>query len=233
MNHLILEQVIKLANVSMTASQDKKQDYLIQAQDLLLEHLAIHSRDTDAWLLLTLLECNPPFYDPERIIQYASAVLAYDEGNVYALLFLSYADYYLMGGQDSALINKLSQAKSDDQDFLSLIEIAKARFWEFRNQEEYEKCLLRSIELCKTHVTSYTMLGEFYIQRKRYKEGILILKQALFNLNRVFTPYNIVPISPADMNSFLDEFFVGTVMNYMIYNQLNALINEYEDVDAY
>lgn len=229
MHNLILEKAIRLAEKSMVVSPDEGQDYLIEAQDILLEHLAANPRYTDAWLLLAQLECNPPFYDPDRIMQYTESVLSYDKGNVYALLFLSYADYYLLGGLNDGLIDKLSQAKSDDQNLLSLIELAKARYWEFRNSIEYEKCLLRSIELCDAYVKNYEMLGRLYIKQGKYKDGVLLLKQVLSNLDRVFTPYNTVPISPVSIKSFLDEFFTGTVMNYMIYNDLCALVKEYEN----
>lgn len=229
MHNLILEKAIRLAEMSMAVSSDEGQDCLIQAQDILLEHLEANPRDTDAWLLLAQLECNPPFYDPERIAQYAESVLSYDKGNVYALLFLSYADYYLLGGLNDGLIDKLSLAKSTEQSLLSLIEVAKARFWEYRNNIEYEKCLLRSIELCNTYVKNYEMLGRFYIKQGKYKDGVLLLKQALSNLERIFTPYNTVPISPVSIKSFLDEFFTGMVMNYMIHNDLCALVKEYEN----
>lgn len=129
-----------------------------------------------------------------------------------------------MGAQDNELVDKLSQAKSDDQDLLSLIEIAKARSWEFRNTEEYEKCLLKSIELCKTHVTNYVMLGRFYIKQGRHSEGVSLIKQALLNRNR-----EDVEEGPASMSGLLEYFFADAEG---IDNQLKNLVNEYENSDS-
>lgn len=61
MNHSILEKMMNLINLSRGTSPKEEEMYLSQAQDLLLEYLKIHSKDTDAWILLTLLECNPHF----------------------------------------------------------------------------------------------------------------------------------------------------------------------------
>lgn len=223
MNNSILNKAISIANMSINAPREERQDYLIQAQDLLLKHLELFPQDTEAWILLALLECNPPFYDPERIKQYTNTVLTYDKGNVYALLFLSYADYYILGSSDKTLINKLSQAKNDKQELLSLIEIAKARYWEGRNESEYEKCLLKSIEFCKTYVENYAMLGKLYIKQKKYAQGILLLKEAVNNITKMASFKKINPSSPTDMQYFLEEFFSG---NNLLHYQLLSLIEE-------
>ena len=231
MGNLILKKVIDLANFSTQVPRDKKEDYLTQAQDILLKHLKDQPKDTDAWILLTRIECNFPFYDPDRIKQYTDAVFSYDKGNVYALLFRSYMDYYILGSSDDLLIDKLLQVKSDNKELLSLIEIAKARYWECRNKQEYERCLLRSIELCKDYVTNYEMLGIFYIKQGKYAGGIALIKQALFNVDRVFTPENALGCSPADMDCFLKEFFSGLTMNFLIYNELSSYLVKYQDYE--
>lgn len=222
MDHLIFEKVISLAKLSRIVSLDKKEGCLAQAQDILLEHLEVYPRDTDAWLLLTRLECNSPFYDPERIIKYTGAVLSYDKGNIYALLLLAYSDYYLTGSQDDELVDKLSQAKSDDQYLLSLVEIAKARSWEIRNKEEYEKCLLKSIELYKDNTTSYAMLGKFYIKHGKFSEGVPLVKQALLNEKKE----GIGVYNPADINGLLKDFFAYAVG---VDDRLRDFVKEYEN----
>jgi tetratricopeptide (TPR) repeat protein len=217
----LVEKAKNLVNLSIGVSFKEEVRYLEQAQDLLLEHLEIYHDDIDAWLLLTRLECNAPFYDPERIIKYTGAVLSYDKGNIYALLLLAYSDYYIIGSADDELVEKLSQAKSGDRSLLSLIEIAKARSWETRNKEEYEKCLLKSIELCKTHVANYAMLGELYIKQGRYSEGVQLAKQSIVNENREDVGGN----SPADMDYLLEYFFIKAER---VNGDVRAFVKEYE-----
>ena len=227
MNDSILKKAIDIANFSDNVPGEQRCDYLIQAQDLLLEHLEKFPQDTKAWLLLTRIECNSPLYDHERIYSWCNSVLSYDPENVYALLFLSYADHYLTGNSDNKLINKLSQAKSDHPELLSLIEIAKARYWEDRNKEEYEKSLLNSISLCKKHVRNYEMLAKFYTKQKKINLAIPLIKQAIINQKELRSKNKNDDWNVTDMNDLLEEFFIG----YGICNKLRDLVKEYDKVN--
>src|SRR5271170_2901192 len=100
MNNSVLEEAKKIARQSRIVSREHKEKYLEEAQEILINYLNDYKQDTHAWLLLTRIECNSPFYDPYRIIDYVSHVLFYDPSNAYALLFWSYADYFLMGSSD-------------------------------------------------------------------------------------------------------------------------------------
>src|SRR5690242_11578567 len=129
-----------------------------QAQNMLMEYLKSNMQDTQAWLLLVRIECNSPFDDYDRIVHYAEHILSYDPSNAYAALFLSYAEYYMRGSLDDNLGYKLNMAYNSDPEIKSMIELAKARHFEYRDAIKYEQALQKSIEYCSTHVKNFRML---------------------------------------------------------------------------
>src|SRR5271170_680581 len=124
-----------------------------------MNYLHNHQRDTEGWLFLARLECNSPFYDPDRIIDCVNHILLYDPLNTYALLFWSYSDYYLKGNLDQDLYNKLCMVHDENPKIMSLIELAKARFLKLKDSIKYELALKKSIDYAPELVTHFCMLG--------------------------------------------------------------------------
>jgi|GEM_PF-1917647 len=203
--------------------------YLLDAENALLEYLKQNPNDMEGWLLLLCIETNPPLEDPYRIIEFAQRFLENYPLNPYALLFWSYADYYLMANDNEELYRQLYEAKSDDTEIMSMIEVAKARYCEKRDIKKYEECLLASIYYCDYHVTNYGMLGQFYIEHNRIKEGIALIRQGFKNIKRLVTPENAgIDSDPVSLQDFLNEFFTGTTIVYVEYGRLCNLIQEAE-----
>lgn len=204
MQNSILEQARALARPGKEAD-------LASAQELLMNHLVVNPYDTDAWLLLTRIECNSPFDDADRITHYAEHVLSYDPSNAYALLFLAYADYCMRGSSNNDLYDKLCMAKSDDIIIKSMIEIAKAQYFEFRDHKKCEEALKKSIQYCPTHVINFRMLGQLYIRQGNSAEGKLLIEQGTQNFKNFFKHHNIETWG-ADCTSIMGhlyEFFAG------------------------
>ncbi|MCX5925488.1 MAG: hypothetical protein NT124_04330 [Candidatus Dependentiae bacterium] len=178
MQNSILEQARAIARLGNQGIDIER------AQQLLMDHLIVHPQDTDAWLLLMCLECNPPLYDQYRIIHYAQHVLSYDPSNAYALLFWSYADHYFMGDLDDDLHEKLSMAHSDNKEVMSMVEVAKARHFKYRDSKKYEEALKKSIEYCSTHRTNFQMLGNLYIKQGKIEEGKFLIEQGALNVKK-------------------------------------------------
>ncbi|MCX5925491.1 MAG: hypothetical protein NT124_04345 [Candidatus Dependentiae bacterium] len=208
MKNTILEQARAIARPG-------KESDLEQAQRVLMDHLTINQCDTDAWLLLIRIECNIPFDDPERIIHYAQHILLYDSSNAYALLFWSYADHYLMGNSDDDLYDKLRMAHSDNREIMSMIELAKARYFDGRDSKECEQALKRSIEYCSTHAMNFHMLGKLYVKQGKDQEGKLLIEHGLQNIQRIRRCQEVDEwvLDCTNIQGLFDEFFSGISTN--------------------
>jgi hypothetical protein len=209
MQNTILAQAQAIAK----SGEDVDLEY---AQQILMDHLITHPQDTDAWLLLIRIECNTPFDDPERIMHYVQHVLSYDPSNAYALLYWSYADYFLMGNLNNELYDNLCMAQSDDIEIMSMIEVAKARYFQHRDPRKYEEALKKSIEYCSTHVTNCRKLGRLYIRQGRIQEGEFLVDQSLQNsentqnIKRAFNHSEVTRgVRCTNLRYLLDKFFAG------------------------
>jgi len=169
MKNTIIENAIALANTG-------KENGFEAAQTILLEHLKLHPQDTQAWLLLIRIECNTPFDDAERITDYAQHILAYDPLNVYALLFLVYADYYTFGGSNQEIYQKLCKLSVKDKKLMAIIEIAKAFYLEYTDHQAYEKILKKSIEYYPL-LSNLRRLGDLYTEQGKLPEAQFFLNE--------------------------------------------------------
>jgi ribosomal protein S15P/S13E len=226
-SHEIFKQVKQLVEQEKRAPIGQRNgQYLIDAENILIEHLKQHPQDTESWLLLLCIEIKTPLDDSEKIIEYAKNFLEYHPLNAYALLFWSYADHYLKGNDDEELYRQLCEVQINDSEIVSMISIAKARYCEKRDLKSHEKYLLESIRYCDYYVTNYTMLGEFYIEHDRKEEGMFLVKQGLDNIQRLVTPENAgIGFDSLSVQTFLDEFFTGTTIIYLEYGRLLHLVN--------
>ena len=224
-NNIILEKARQIARLNSTAPMKEYAGSLEQAQNMLLEHLKNNPQDTDAWLLLICIECSPPFDYPDTIIEYCNHILSYDPSNPYALLFLSYADYYVMGNSNKELYDKLCMVQSDNKEIKAMVEIAKARYLEFRDIKKFEEALKKSIEYCHNFRTNLCMLGLFYLEQGDIK-GLRLFKQGLENIRQVATPSSTHVYDPTSIKDFLDEFFAGRIIGIVEYEQLHYIIQD-------
>lgn len=211
MNNIILEEAKKIARQSRIVSREQKIEHLEKAEKILINYLKDHPQDTQAWLLLIKIECNPPFDDYDRIVHYANHILSYDFSNAYALLFLSYADYNMMGNSDENLYSRLCMAHNDNAEIMSMIEIAKARYFETRDPVKYEEALKKSIKYCPKYVENFFLLGNLYIQQGKKTEGNFLIEQGVKNITEAVTPETACNYDPTSIDEFLAEFFAGTI----------------------
>lgn len=219
----MLERVRQMVYESQKVDIDQVGHLLIAAEDVLTAYLKEHPKDTEVWLLLLMIEYNPPLADAGRIINYAKQILSYDESNPYALLFWAYADYYLKANGDEDLYGRLLRVELGDNELMSMIEVAKARYCELRDLKKYEEFLLKSIDYYGSHVMNYRMLGELYIEQGKKVEGQFLIKHALENISRLVTRDEPSQYDPTSLTKFLAEFFAGTIINYVEYGRLIAV----------
>jgi tetratricopeptide (TPR) repeat protein len=224
-------EAIKCARASRRASDDQIGHLMEKSENVLLNYLKDNPQDTAAWLLLLRIECNSPHDDPERIHEYANNILSYDPTNAYALLFLSYASYFLLANTREELYPKLCLAQNQGPKIMAMIEIAKAYHFETRDIAKSMECLRRSIAYFPGYCTSYTMLGELYIKQGNIKEGKKLIEQGLGNIHRLVTPTSVIETEygPVSIPNFLNEFFAGTTINFVEHARLLSLIADHSE----
>jgi len=210
-------QILEKAKIIARHGGEK---HLEQAENILLEYLKDHMTDTNAWLLLTTIECNPPLYDYDRITHYAGHVLSYDPANAYALLFLAFADHYLHGAIKAETYDKLCLGKSDDPETMAMIEVAKSRYFEYSNVKKYEEALKKSIEYSQSQQINLSKLGALYIEQGKIEEGKSLIKQAINNVKS--TNQNCDPTS---MEGWYNYYYKGIEVISWTYNYLTSLLN--------
>lgn len=211
MNNEIIEQA------KIIARYDTEEKYE-ESQQLLLEYLKSNLYDTDAWLLVATIECNPPLEDPIRIIHCAGHILAYDPINAYALLFLVFG-YRLLGRDDSEIVyTSLCQAEHSDPEVMAMIEVAKATYFQYTNLVEYEKVLKRSITYSANQQENLTMLGMLYLEQGKTVEGKDLIRKAIQNVKTVGGEDD-----PTDMNCLFDYYFKGTRLTQWRYDELKMM----------
>ena len=221
----ILEEAKKIARHSKLVPLEQKEKYLEHAQEVIINYLYDHQHDIEGWLLLARLECNSPFYDHDRIADCVNHILLYDPFNAYSLLFWSYADYYLKGNLDQDLYNKLCMTHDENPKIMSMIELAKARFLKLKDSNKHEEALKKSIDYAPEFVTHFGMLGRFYIEQGNVMDGVDLIKRGLANIKTIVNSHEShFEIDPANIEQFLDEFFAGTIMSIVVFEQLEILL---------
>lgn len=205
---LLLHQAKQLIREACSGAFAQKELLLRKAQVMVLYYLQDCPEDTQGWLLIALIECHAPLYDADRIIRCAKRILSYHPSNAYAALFWSYADYFLKGNNNDDFINILQKVDHADWQIRIMIEIAKARYFEHRNQQKYEESLKKSIVSYPQYRTNYQMLAEFYRSKGKIEEGNCYLVLSRKNVEKQRQEH-VYKWDPTSIKSFLNEFFAG------------------------
>ena len=210
-----IEQARQVACQSEEAPLNQREAYLERAETILLEYLKDHMTDTDAWLLLTRIECNSESHD--RITHYAGHVLSYDPTNAYALLFLAYADYYLHGEIEPDTFSKLCLAKNDDPEIMAMIELAKARYFYSFDKKKYQEMLEKSVAYSSNQQKNCSELGIVYWNQGKKKEGLHLIKKGVANAKA--SDY----WDSSEMECWLNYYYKGTQVTQSQYDYLLSL----------
>jgi lipopolysaccharide biosynthesis regulator YciM len=206
MQEALLDRIQYLSHI------DRKKEVILAAE-LLEEYLKNNPQDTQAWLRLFMISMSDrlDLENEMRAIEACKSILAYDPYNVRALLALSYVYYYYPHNKyEDAIVEKLFTVQTDNQEDMSLIELARARYYEDKNDAVLqEKALVKSIAYSEKFVRNYEMLGTLYARYGRFDEAIPLLKKALANIKFVVSGIGQYKADRSDIESLLDEFFRG------------------------
>ena len=181
----------------------------VKMETLIEEYLKDNPDDVEMLIILALTVDTVPLADCEKAVTILKKVLEIDPHNAYALIICAYIETHNMVMSDD-IFERLCAIHNDDPEIMSMIEFVKAWGHEtYKDYENYEKSLLKSIELCKHHSRNYKSLGYLYIKRGRVYEGKELLKKALLNIKHIYSqnPENKHEIY--DINEFLNERIKG------------------------
>ena len=181
------------------------------------KYLKENPYDTEIWLKFILLLYLAPLHEDLGAIKCIEKVLEYDPHNVKALLLLYYIHEHI-GTAELGLFEKVSNFKTSDSEIQSMIEYGKSWYYQDNdNYDNYEQCLIRSIELCNKHVSNYISLGQYYLIKGKLTQGSALMKKGLSNVKNIIDDdykYNAL-----DIEEFFNERFKGihiTDINYGI-----------------
>lgn len=220
MNTELLERIKGLCAIAQP-------DELEAAERLLDGHLKLYPHDTEAWLRLFMITIADYVSHEAKAIECCKKILAYDSYNIYALLALFYMyHYYPYYKYENSMVEKLLAFKSENYEFMSLIELTRA--WYYDDSENIalkEKSLLKSIAYCDRFVCNYEALGYLYGRQDKFQEAILCLQKGLDNIQSIVYGIGEYKADTSDIESLLDEFFRGTIVSVTRRDSMQEALN--------
>lgn len=211
---LLIEKIKGLSRIFYEKPADEYDEYILETiKNLIDEYLAKNPEDTDARLRLVRLTYNPRWEDPKLLVKYLNEIFKYDPNNIYATLILAYTEDIWRGGITDRVFEKLNNLSSKNFEIISMIELAKAWYYEEKgNNDLYEKHLLSSISYCNKHVKNYKFLAYFYAKKEKRDKAIQFAKKAIHNIQVIFNEdyYSTTDIDITDVEKFINERFKGT-----------------------
>jgi len=164
---LLIEEIKNLTKKYYEKPVDERDVYIPEKiKNLIDKYLASNPEDTDIRLRLVMLEYTPGWEDPELLSKYLNEIFEYDPDNIYATLILAITQDIFWGEITDKVFEKLNNLSSEDPEILSMIELAKAWYYQCKNNNELsEKHLLNSIRYYNKHVKNYKSLAYLYTKQ--------------------------------------------------------------------
>jgi len=208
---LLIEKIKNLTKKYYKTPYNERDICILEMiKNLIDKYLAKNPEDTDVRLRLVRLEFTPPWEDPELLSKYLNEIFKYDPDNIYATLILACTQDVFWGEITDTIFGKLNNLSSEDPEVLSMIELAKAWYYQCKdNNELYEKYLLNSIGHYNKHVKNYKALAYFYAEKGKKDKAIKFAKKALHNVQVIYTQDSPI-IDITDVEEFINEYFKGT-----------------------
>jgi len=206
---LLLERIKGLTKTYYKIPYEQNEYILETIKNLIDEYLAKNPEDTDVRLRLVVLEFTPPWEDPELLSKYLNEIFKYDPDNIYATLILACTQDIFWGEITDTVFKKLNNLSSKNTEILSMIELAKAWYYQCKDNDElYEKHLLNSISHCNQHVSNHIDLAHLYAKKGNKDEAKKFAQKAIDNVQVIYTRGSTTDIT--DVEDFINERLKGT-----------------------
>jgi len=207
---LLIKKIKNLSKKYYKIPYGQKSHIFKKIKNLIDEYLTKNPADIDVRLRLVMLEYTLGWEDPELLGKYLNEIFKYDPDNIYAALILAYTQYLFLADVTDAIFEKLNNLSSKDPEILSMVELAKAWYYQCKDDDElYEKHLLNSIRYCNKHVSNYTDLAHLYTKKGEKNKVKKFAQKAIDNIRVLYTK-DYPRTDVTDVEKFINEFFKGT-----------------------
>lgn len=208
--------------------KQNNKNVILQAEEKIEKYLNNNPFDTDIWLLFAMFEYQIPVKDTNKSIECLKNILKYDPSNSTAILLLAAFYNNEFGYIDDDLFTRLNTIKNQNNEIMSMIELAKS--WHYgsllkNNYVAQEESLIKSINLCPYCVRNYINLANLYLEQGKINKGKELLKKAINNIKNVYFE-NYDPLNINDIEEFFNTYFKGTHTTRPALNLLIKKLNE-------
>ena len=207
MNKNFLVSKLKYYNLQWFDKTNDTSIPLIKMEELIEEYLKENPNDVEILITLALTVDTVPLADCEKAVTILKKVLNIDPHNAYALILCAYIEVHNMAISND-IFERLCTIHNDNPEIMSMIAFVKSWGYKtYKDYDNYEKSLLKSIELCQNYTRNYESLGYFYIKQGKIYEGKELLKKALLNIKHIYDQTDMYEIY--DVTEFLNERIKG------------------------
>jgi tetratricopeptide (TPR) repeat protein len=207
----------------------QQQDKDDELEKLLESYLRDMPHETELWLRLAIVEIYPPFADYDKAVYCLSSILSYDSDNINALLLLAYVSDMFLGGIDDELFKKLNKVSLKEKVCQSMVELAKAWYYERRNKQLYEASLLKSIQLSPSCVFNYVNLARYYAKTGKIEEAKTLFRKALANVTTLYTSGKHQD-DPTNKEEFFKVHIKGTSITDILFQSMKKELERLEKI---
>jgi tetratricopeptide (TPR) repeat protein len=185
----------------------KNRIYAEQLQLMFEDYLRKNPYDTEVRIKFSFVLYRSLLNANISAINCLEKILEYEPNNILVSLIIFYIHQH-ESVIDQEVFEKLSNLQTEDTQIQSMIEYAKSWYHIVRDDyDEYENCLLKSIELCDKYLWNYVDLGQLYIKRRDLAKGYTLIKKGLENFEYVYDEQH--PQDILDIEEFFNERFKG------------------------
>lgn len=198
---------------------------LKEVQKAFEQYLEVDPENIEIRFQYSIFLYEPPIADPYKALEYLNSILEYDPQNVFALLLMVYFNDFSLGGIEETLFQKLCSVNTNDSNILSMVELAKAWYFQWTDINKYEQSLLKSIYHGSKNVNSYVYLAELYIKQNKISQAHELLKIAISNVSTTLTTQDCLESGLQTLNDFLNERYKGIRKTEIIYDSIIEMYN--------
>ena len=212
----IIKQIIEL-------SKDGSTETMLKMEALIEKELERNPHNIELLLRFALLEQSVPFADHIKSIWILNIILTYEPDNPLALLVLAGVNHYCGHAMDdNEIFEKLVSYKTDDKETASMLAYAASWYYaDIGDKEKLEYMLLKSIELCSTHVFNQYDLAKLYLKQNRLEEAKFFVQRAMANVVKILK--SDADNDYTDVTNYINEMIKGTHITSVVYTILTEL----------
>ncbi|MCF6136056.1 hypothetical protein L2649_12920 [Thermoactinomyces vulgaris] len=217
MDSSLAEKIIKLS---------KKGAHEEEIERFLDQHVAHHSDDVEAWIRLGVLVFEPPIGDFEKSVNCLRKAVELKPDCLEALLILMRMQYTAYAEIDEDVYQLLHHYQPRSREEQSLIEFAKAWYFECKKMdEEYVRHLEKSITVYPKYVLNYIALGNYYEEKGQKEKAKSLFLKGMKNVRQIYRVNGGQDPLVFDYHEYINEKIKGIHLSSVTYKLIKEGVN--------